>query len=503
MTHVRRMNALVAPFAVAGFAAFAAFASGCGGSDGKEGPAGADGMDGRAGADGRDGTDGTDGMAGANGREGGQGADGMDGSDGAEGNAAVLPGVDGFLLVAELAAGKESIHVYSLPELKHTGTLDNILLGNHLGALALADGRVIATNQLKSEIIAIQMNVHGKPFVVDRVAADLGPQAMWGCADERLRYLAVASGHDGNGNQTANIVKLDDFTLTRFETPVNVIGSSTEELHPYIAGYPEHLFLGLGGEIQAFPLADVLAGTASTPGISIALNTGSHGPVVAHDYGRLYFAAAAGTGFDGVDFALNPFARADILPWDVDGRSTGRNARPRLSWDGRYIYGAVAQSTPTGAENWAQREVDFHIADLETEASKRVALTTGIVPKFQLSQPYAFFANVTGSGDFAVLVDVDEASATFQQVVARVPLAPLVDGPVAGQSAAGKQARGSAITPDGKWAFVSHGGEGKVSVIDTASKSVAAVIETPTTLSGGGYLIAVQPGVRPVDTCTR
>jgi YVTN family beta-propeller protein len=408
-----------------------------------------------------------------------------------------------FLLVAELAMGGEAIHAYGLPDLAHRGTVAGVRLGNHVGAIALADGRVVTTDEKSGDIVAIGLGPDGRLAVLNRVKGDIGPQAMWGCGDAELRYLAIASGKDGVGPQTANVLKLDDFTVKTLDLPMNVIAGATEELHPYIAGTPAQLFAGVGGELRWFPLADVWAGTASAPAGTLMVETGSHGPVVAHARGRLYFSARAGAGFDGVRFAPAPVMRAAMIPWDVDGRTSGRNGRPRLSWDGRFIYGAITHAMPAAAESWAAREVDFHAADLETGTAKRLALTTGLVPKFQLAKPYAFFANITGSGDFGVLVDVTAGSPTFQQVVARVALTALTKGPKAGEATAGKETRASAITPDGRWAFVSHGGDGKVSVIDTSTKAVSGTISTPTPLAGGGYMIAVEPGVAPVDTCTR
>jgi YVTN family beta-propeller protein len=413
------------------------------------------------------------------------------------------PPASAFLLVAELAMGGEAIHAYSLPDLAHRGTVAGVRLGNHVGAIALADGRVVTTDEKSGDIVALGLGPDGRLAVLNRVKGDIGPQAMWGCGDAELRYLAISSGKDGNGAQTANVLKLDDFTVKTLDLPMNVIAGATEELHPYIAGTPPQLFAGVGGELRWFPLADVWSGTATAPAGTLMVETGSHGPVVAHARGRLYFSARAGAGFDGVSFASAPAMRAAIIPWDADGRTSGRNARPRLSWDGRYIYGAITHAMPAAPESWATREVDFHAADLETGTAKRLALTTGIVPKFQLAKPYAFFANITGTGDFGVLVDVTAGSPTFQQVIARVPLTALTRGPKAGESPAGKEARASAITPNGRWAFVSHGGDGKISVIDTSTKAVSATVTTPTALAGGGYMIAVEPGVAPVDTCTR
>jgi len=39
-----------------------------------------------------------------------------------------------------------------------------------------------------------------------------------------------------------------------------------------------------------------------------------------------------------------------------------------------------------------------------------------------------------------------------------------------------------------------------ISVIDTERATVSRRIDTPTPLLGGGYLVAIQPGVVPTDT---
>ena len=405
----------------------------------------------------------------------------------------------GTLLVAELSAGKEAVHAYSLPDMQLTGTLAGVKLGNHLGALPLPDGRIVTTDDLRQEVVAIGVGADGKPEVVQRVAADLGSSGSWGCADRDLRYFAAGSGRDEGTTQVANVVSLADFTNTKLEVPMNVINGATEELHPALGGEPLHLFAGVGGEVRAWPIADVLAGKTA-PVASIPIATGSHGPVIGSN--AFYVTTREGHGFDGVTLTA-PFKNVQVIPWDVDGLSTGRNARPRLAYDGETIYGAIAQSTPAEPERWAEKQVDLHISDLSTAKATRRPLTTGVVPKFQLSQRYALFANVSAEGDFAILLDVRPESPTFQQVVARIPLPKLAAGPVPGQPIAGKEARASAITPDGRWAFVSHGGEGKVSVIDTDARAVVRTLDTPTSLAGGGYMVAGQRGVKPVDTCAR
>ena len=112
------------------------------------------------------------------------------------------------------------------------------------------------------------------------------------------------------------------------------------------------------------------------------------------------------------------------------------------------------------------------------------------------------YASIHPDGDHGNLVDVDPSSTGFRQVT-RVSLPKLANGPVGGQPTAGREGRHSAITPDGRFAFVSQGGESKVHVIDTATKAILRVIDTPTPLRGGGFLFAAQPGVATADFSAR
>ena len=160
--------------------------------------------------------------------------------------------------------------------------------------------------------------------------------------------------------------------------------------------------------------------------------------------------------------------------------------------DGAHEFGPLA--APAAPADWTDLEVDLHWVDLAERSVARVPLAPGVVGRGGVSARLAVYANVHPDGDFANLVDVDPASPTFREVVARIPLEKLTDGPVAGLPTAGRQARHSAITADGARAFVSHGGDGFISVIDTAAGAVVARIETPTALRGGGYLIAPTLG---------
>ena len=96
-----------------------------------------------------------------------------------------------------------------------------------------------------------------------------------------------------------------------------------------------------------------------------------------------------------------------------------------------------------------------------------VPLATGVVGRGGVSETLAVYPNIAPDGDFAILVDADPDSATFRDVIARIALDRLTDGPVVGSPTAGRQSRHAAITPDGGLAFVTHGGDGLISVIDT------------------------------------
>ncbi|MFN8559419.1 MAG: hypothetical protein U0531_19470 [Dehalococcoidia bacterium] len=145
----------------------------------------------------------------------------------------------------------------------------------------------------------------------------------------------------------------------------------------------------------------------------------------------------------------------------------------------------------------------MHVADLATGDARLLPPPDGIIGRFALGGPLAQFVNIGADGDRALLLDIDPASATFHQIVATVPLSKLSNGPQAGQPTTGREARAGAVTPDGRWSFVAHGGDGAISVIDTQAKRVTATIDTPTPMRGGGYLFAVQPGMRIADLMTR
>ncbi|MBX3030539.1 MAG: hypothetical protein KF809_10285 [Chloroflexi bacterium] len=429
----------------------------------------------------------------------------LPGAAGAQGPA--TEGV-GHLLVADPAA--TSIHVYSLPDLVLTGQLDDTLFGVHNGALVLEDGRVIYSDDLHDEVRAIRIDDAGLPTIDARVGVTNGDRLVWSSIDPDARYYVAASQivapepeagaspapEPGLVDQVLNIVDLATWTNTVVPFPMD----ADEEIIGMLSGDPLTLTVSTGGRVSTYALDALLAGDV-TPLGSLPIELGSHGSVTDAARGRV--AVVTIPGFEVVDVSGGAPVHVGLIPWDVDGISGGRNARPRLGMDGDHIHG-VLTSPVAAPEAWATAQVSAHIADLTDLTAHRVALGTGRwAGRTGISTPYALYAGYDGTSAQAVLFDVDPASATFGTVVASIPLDPPTKASVPGTATTGTEGYLTAITADGALGFVVHGGDGRISVIDTATRTIVGRIDTPTPLTGAGFAVAVQTGVTPVDLFAR
>ncbi|MFN8524221.1 MAG: hypothetical protein U0821_14065 [Chloroflexota bacterium] len=411
-----------------------------------------------------------------------------------------------YLIAADPTA--ERLYFYRLPDLAPLGQLDNLKLGAHAGAFTLPDGGVVFVDDRAVQFVVVRPDASGVPSIAMRAPIPTPTpfgRAAWGGLDPSQRYLAVSSDDDGAARQTISVLDTTTGAVSQIllELKANLNGQY-EEVHAYIGGNPSTLFATVGGEVRGYLLDDVLAGRARSdaPSSAVTITPNSHGPAFSHALGRLYSTTA--DGLATADVIGGKLYRSRTIPWSSDGPRLGQNFRPRLSYDGSYLYGAVTGPTAGLAPtDWAQIQGYFHAVDLRSETSTAIPLGSGIMVRFALSQSYALIPNLAADGDSALLVDVLDGSPSFQQMIGRVPLAKLSDGPVAGEPTRGKQSRAATITPDGRWGFVSHGGDGKISVIDTAERRVASTIDVPSTMAGGGYLYAVQPGSRPADLALR
>ena len=409
---------------------------------------------------------------------------------------AEAPDGKGFLVVADTV--ERRLYVYRVPDMIKTGELDHVLLGTHLGTLTLPDGRILLSDDATKEILALRID-DGVPVIVNRTAATLGQRAVWGSTDPKFRYFAVASEIENSDEQVINLVDLQTFENTL--VPVEM--HAEEEAHPYLGERPLTLFVGLGGVMQSYKVADLIRPGSPAPTSETVIDLGAHGLVISPKTRRL--GISTGAGFNVVDTdcaALGARVCFTVdIPWDLDGRAGGQNFRPRLAYDGVTTLGAIAGPVATPAQ-WADTPQDIHVLNLRTLEAHRFRLGNGIVPRFALSQAFAVFVTVHPYGDELHLLDVWLKSKTYLKRIGTVDLEQLSNGPVAGQPTTGREARFVAVTPDGRYAFVTHGGDGKISVIDTATLSVTQVV-VPTALRGGGYITAVQPDAPVVDLIAR
>jgi len=102
------------------------------------------------------------------------------------------------------------------------------------------------------------------------------------------------------------------------------------------------------------------------------------------------------------------------------------------------------------------------------------------------------------------IIDIRPRSPTYLQIVRSVDLTQMTHGPVRGVAPTfpAYERRFAAITPGGRYAFVSRGGDAKIDMVDTSSGAITEV-DVPSSLSGGGYITAFQIGFTPFDLSGR
>jgi hypothetical protein len=165
--------------------------------------------------------------------------------------------------------------------------------------------------------------------------------------------------------------------------------------------------------------------------------------------------------------------------------------------------------TPGVAEDWQNVRLDAHVTDLKTHTARRVNVGTGATSRgFPVSTRYAAEPVIrpltAGGTDSLKIIDVRPSSPAYLQVVRSVDLTQMTNGPMANIAPTFPtyERRFTAITPDGRYAFVSRGGDGKIDMVDTSTGKVTEV-SVPSSLSGGGHIDAFQIGFEPFDLSGR
>ncbi|HLL69239.1 MAG TPA: hypothetical protein VK453_26525 [Micromonosporaceae bacterium] len=406
-----------------------------------------------------------------------------------------------FLVVADAAAA--AAHVLRASDLRRTGSLDDIDIDVHAGTVPLPDGRVILADE-HGTVHAVRISRAGRPRVERSAAIPTGGRewagAAWAAVDPSLRYYGITSAYENSPDQTVTIVDLHTFAVRQLPVTVDKVGDDYTEVQVTFGGRPTQIVTAAGGKFQTFPLADVLASRVPAATSSAPLGAANHGSAVSR-HGDRHFSTTA-DGIDGVALKATEL----VTPVSV-AYSTTRNIvqvyRPRWSADDRTMWGSAAEDTGLAPAQWADQRNHVHVLDTSTASSTLTKLPDGLPGRLALSPRYAAVTTVSPQGDTTTLIDADPRSPTYRRVVGTVALAPLAKAPVEGRPAAGAESRATAIAPDGRIAFVTSGGEGRVTAIDTRTRSVAGTTGVPTSLTGGGHLTVVQLGASVTDLVAR
>ena len=393
----------------------------------------------------------------------------------------------------------DHVSVYSIPGFELAGTVNGVTFGTHGGTLLLPDGRLLFADTARDEIVALAIDASGTPVISDRVAGTFGGSIAWIAASPDLAWVAFGSLIDESETQTLNLLEVASFT----NTPVDVIMNEPEEIHAWLLGDPPHLHIAIGGQVTSHLLNEVLAGDLESIA-TVEVDLGSHGGATDVANGRLYYVTAPGLGFDVLDAGDGPAAYLSQIPWDLDGFSGGRNARPRVTADGQHVFGVM---TP-GLEDpttWATNPVSNHITDFASVSASRVEVGPGNFGfRWGISDRFAVWAGYDGEDGTVYLLDADSASPTFGTVIQTFPIDLPTNHAVPGEDFNGSDTYATAITADSHYAFVSINGDGIVKVFDLEAGKEIAEIALDLPLAGyDGYLTVIESGLTPVDVWGR
>jgi hypothetical protein len=390
---------------------------------------------------------------------------------------------------------------YSIPDGRLTGKLDNLMMASHGSGFQLPDGRLIVgrlgdreVDLGRQSIDALVVDDHGVPSVVASVPATFGESAAWIVVDPGLTTLAFGSLRESD-TQVLNIVDLATFTNTELEFEMN----EPEEITAWLLGDPLNLYVSVGGRIDSYELAGLLGGN-TTPLGSVDVDLGSHGGATDPARDQLFYVTGPGFGMDVLDVSAGNAEYVSQIPWDIDGRTGGYNARAAVSQDGNHIFGVLTGNTedPT---RWSDFVCDLHVINMADLTATRTPIGTGaFTTRWAMGTKVALAAGYNADGGTAYVIDTDVESPTFASVIQEIPVTVPTNGQVPGAWDDDAQIYYvCAVAPDDMYGFVTIPGDGLVQVLDLAAGEVAQEITTETDLSGFGYSKVIQAGIQPVD----
>ncbi|HEX5661355.1 MAG TPA: hypothetical protein VFX59_29400 [Polyangiales bacterium] len=388
----------------------------------------------------------------------------------------------------------ERLYVFAADTGQLVADWPEVAVADHPGFLALPDGRLLFVDGRTHELVSARIAGVETPSIQWRAA--IAGEVAHVAVDPGAKWAVCSSASEQAGQPgTLTVVSLQDGTSK--SAPV-----MTGEPGVAVGGDPLLVFHRNDAppEFEAFSLDELRTGQA-TARFRVSIGEGPHGEVIAHSRNKIVSAAA--DGIYVVPYTATGFGSAVRVPYEVDGLSGGRAFYARLSGDGRYLY-SYLRDDQLGEVPWSQWRNDIYIVDLESDTARRIPVGNGLVYRLGACKDLAAFTQYAPAGDLLYLLDARQGSATFQTVIAKVPLEGLSKAPAAdGDVWASEAFRITALSSDCRHAYVTHGGDGKVSVIDTAQQRVVRTITTPTALAYGGYLVSVQTDQPLFDTIGR
>lgn len=396
------------------------------------------------------------------------------------------------LVVADAEAW--AIYIYDIPSLELVGQIDGVHFAEHAGFLPLDNGQVLFTDDQN-----YTLNVHdvfGPTPGELRLIAPLALPPVHLAVDPGQRYAAV-SGIDGNGGPAT--MTLTDLQSPNWDTVYVDIPSG--EPGVLLGGDPLLLYHRKDepAAMETYAFDSLWTGEVELLS-SAPLGGGPHGEAISHAAGKLFVAADDGiyvTTASGTELS-----ESRVVAYAASGRTGGRAYYGRLSTNANYVYSYLRTDSELGWREWTN---DAYILDVNAETATRIEIGNGLVYRLAESSRYASYAQYHPDGDFAHFLDTDPTSETFHTFVGKVPLPAMSKTPT-GEDASPWESeafRLTGILPSGAYAFVTHGGDGKISVIDTSRMSIVGTITTPSPLDFGGYLLGMEQGARTSDTLGR
>lgn len=385
------------------------------------------------------------------------------------------------LVVADREAGR--VYVYD-DERALSATLKGQEVADHVGFLPLSDGRVLYVDEHTPALVELDT---GRGVEARRVALPTAAFFAHVAVDTGRRFVAVSGSDDSFTEVTLSLVSLADFSVTT----TTIEGS---EAGLFFAGDPLRLYVREGGNPESIPpiapsldVYDVesLRNGGAEPLARLPLGPGPHGEAVVHDDDLVY--VATDDGFEVIDIKDVEPRRDSTIPWPVTDRSFGRAFYARLSGDGTHIVSYVRGD----ADDWWESQNDAFLIELSERRASRIELGSGLTYRCAQAGDYAVYFRLHPDGDECILINVDASSPAY--LTRRTLALPELVEPPSREISIWESLgfRATAMSPDGRFAYVSNGSSGSIAVIDTEEATIVDTLTLPTPLDYGGYMVAV------------